>query len=66
METIFMNTENTETNEPHRFKSDLEDKLDLNNPGKNMGLAHLSIYYIWQNIKSKYNNNKFKVSPPDF
>ena len=29
METIFMNTENSKTNEPHRFKLDLTDKLDL-------------------------------------
>ena len=25
METIFMNTENSKTNEPHRFKLDLTD-----------------------------------------
>ena len=29
-----------------------------------MALAHLSIYYTWENIKSKYNNNKFKISAP--
>ena len=28
-----------------------------------MALANLSIYYTWKNIKSKYNNNKLKVSP---
>ena len=27
METIFMNTENSKTNEPHRFKLDLTDNL---------------------------------------
>ena len=27
-----------------------------------MGLANLSIYYTWKNIKSEYNNNKFKIS----
>ena len=27
-----------------------------------MALAHLSIYYTWENIKSAYNNNKFKIS----
>ena len=26
-----------------------------------MALANLSIYYIWKNIKSEYNNNKFKI-----
>ena len=64
METIFMNTENSKTNEPHRFKLDLTDTLNLKNPKKNMALANLSIYYTWKNIKTKYNNNKFKISAP--
>ena len=55
-----MNTENSGTSEPHRFKLDLTDKLNLKkNPNKNMALANLSIYYTWKNIKSEYNNNKF-------
>ena len=29
-----------------------------------MTLANLSIYYTWKNIKSEYNNNKFKISVP--
>ena len=29
-----------------------------------MALANLSIYYTWKNIKSEYNNNKFKISVP--
>ena len=59
-----MNTENSKTSEPHRFKLDLTDKLNLKNPNKNMALANLSIYYTWKNIKSEYNNNKFKISAP--
>ena len=59
-----MNTENSKTNEPHRFKLDLTDKLNLKNPNKNMALANLSIYSTWKNIKSEYNNNKFKISAP--
>ena len=59
-----MKTENSKTNEPHRFKLDLGDKLNIKNPNKNMALANLSIYYTWKNIKSKYNNNKFKISAP--
>ena len=27
-----------------------------------MALANLSIYYAWKNLKSAYNNNKFKIS----
>ena len=45
METFFMNTKNSKTNEPHRFKYDLIDKLDLKNPNKNMTVVNLSIYY---------------------
>ena len=59
-----MNTENSGTNEPHRFKLDLADKLNLKNPNKNTGLANLSIYYTWKNIKSEYNNSKCKISTP--
>ena len=64
METIFINTEHSKTNEPHRFKLDLTDKVNLKNPNKNIALANLSIYYTWKNIKSEYNNNKFKISAP--
>ena len=64
METFFMNTKNSKTSEPHRLKYNLIDKLDLKNPNKNMELASLSIYYTWKNVKSIYNNNKFKISSP--
>ena len=29
-----------------------------------MALANLSTYYTWKNIKSEYNNNKFKIHAP--
>ena len=56
--------QNSKTSEPHRFKLDLADKLNLKNPNKIMALANLSNYYTWKNIKSEYNNNKFKISAP--
>ena len=62
METIFMNTENNKTNEPHRFRLSLADKLNLKNQNKNIALGNLSICYTWKNIKSAYNNNEFKIS----
>ena len=31
-----------------------------------MALANLSIYYTWGNIKSEYNNNKFKIPAPSW
>ena len=59
-----MNTENRKTSEPHSFRLTLVDNLNLKDPNKNMTLANLSIYCTWKNIKSAYNNNKFKISAP--
>ena len=59
-----MNRENSKSSEPHRFTLDLTDKLNLKDPKKSMALANLNIYYTWKNIKSEYNNNKFKISAP--
>ena len=55
-----MNTQNSKTNEPHRFRLSLANKLTLKDPSKNMAL----IYYTWKIIKSGYNNNKLKISAP--
>ena len=60
-----MNTENSKTNESNKFIYQFTDKLNLKTPNnKNIGLVNLSIYYTWKNIKSEYNNNKFKISVP--
>ena len=59
-----MNAESSKASEPNRFKLDLTDKLNLKNSNKNMTLANWVFYYIYKNIKSKYNNNKFKISTP--
>ena len=64
MDTIFMNSENSKTSEPHILKLKLTDKLDLRIGEKVIALSNLSIYYTWKNIKSSYNNNKFKISAP--
>ena len=42
----------------------LTDKLDLRRGQKTVALSNLSIYYTWKNVKSAYNNNKFKISAP--
>ena len=39
-----MNNENSKTSEPLIFRLDLTDKIDLEDPKKNMALAILSIY----------------------
>ena len=64
LEVIFVNTENSKTSEPHRFRLTLADKLNLKDTNKNMVLAILSIYYPWKNFKSAYRNNEFKISAP--
>ena len=64
MDTIFMNSENSKTSEPHVLILKLTDKLSLRRGEKIIALSNLSIYYIWKNIKSSYNNNKFKISAP--
>ena len=57
-----MNSENSKTSEPHALILKLTGKLDLRRSEKIIALSNLSIYYTWKNIKSSYNNNKFKIS----
>ena len=64
METIFINTANSKTKNSNKFVYNFIDKLNLKNPNKKIALANLGIYYTWKNIKSDYNNNKFRISAP--
>ena len=64
MNTIFMNSENSKTSEPHVSVLKLSNKLDLRIGEKIIALSNLSIYCTWKNIKSTYNNNKYKISAP--
>ena len=50
METISMNTKNSKTNEPHKFRLTLADKLNLKDSNKNMALANLSISSTWKTL----------------
>ena len=49
---------------PHVLVLKLTNKLDLRIGEKIIALSNLSIYYTWKNIKSSYNNNRFKISAP--
>ena len=60
METIFMNTENSKTNEPNKFVLNLSQRLDLRSSDKRVALQNLFIYYTWQNIRKQYKNNELK------
>ena len=64
MDTIFMNSDNSKSSEKHILKLKLTSKLDLRLGEKVIALSNSSIYYTWKNIKSSYNNNKFKISAP--
>ena len=59
-----MNSDNSKTSEPHVLMLQLTDKLYLRRSEKNVALSNLSIYYTSKNIKSLYNNDKFKISTP--
>ena len=52
MDTIFMNSRNSKTSDPHRLLLNLPDKLDLKRSNKYAALSNLNIY------------NKFKISAP--
>ena len=64
MDTIFMNSENSKTSKPHILILKLTNKLDLRIDKKVIALSNLSIYSTWKNLKSSYNNNRFKISSP--
>ena len=60
MNTIFMNSENIKTSDPHRLSLNLTDKIELRQKDKCIALSNLSIYYTWKNIQRSYQNNKFR------
>ena len=64
MQTTFMNTENSKTNEPHKFVINLSQRLDLKSSNQHVVLQNLSIYYTWENIRNQYKNNKLKIIAP--
>ena len=64
MNTIFLNSANSKTSDPHRLLLNFSDKINLKRSDKYVTLSNLSIYYTWKNIKKSYKNNKFKISAP--
>ena len=51
MDTIFMNSENRKTPDPHRLLINLSDKVNLKRKDKYVPLLNISIYRTWKNIK---------------
>ena len=64
MEAIFMNTENSKTNNWYKFVLHLSQRLDLRSSNKHVALQNLSIYYTSKNIRKFYKGNKIKISAP--
>ena len=63
METMFINTENSKTNESNRFRYYFSDKLSLKN-NKTIALANLRIYFTWKNVKSEITTKHLKYMHP--
>ena len=57
MDTIFMNSQNSKTSDPHRILLNLRYKINLKRSDKYGALSNLRIYYTWKNIKKSYRNN---------
>ena len=53
MDTIFMNSRNSETFDPHRLLVNLTDQINLKRSDKYVALSNLSIYYKWKNSCKK-------------
>ena len=66
METIFINTGNSKTNEQLKFALNLSQRLDLRSLNKHVSLQNLFIYYTWKIIKQLYKNNKLKLIAPSW
>ena len=64
METIFLNMENSKTNESLKSFLDLPQRLDVRSPYKNAVLQNLSTYYTLKNIRKRHKNNKLKITAP--
>ena len=64
MDTIFMNSKNSKTFDPHRLLLNFKDKINLKISDKYVVLSNLNIHYTWKNIKMLYKNNRFKISAP--
>ena len=60
MDTIFANSGNSKTSNPHRPLLNLSDQMNLKKSDKYAALSTLNIYYSWKDIKKSYKNNKAK------
>ena len=62
METVFIDSKNSEKPNPHRLLLNLTDKINLKGSDKYDVLSNFSIYYTWKNMKMSYKYDIFKIS----
>ena len=60
METIFISTKNSKTDEQQKLVLNLSQRSDLRSSNEHV-TQNFSIYYTWKNIRKHYKNNKFKI-----
>ena len=58
MDTMFMNSENSKTSDPHRLLLNLSDKINLKKVTKLILYQFRHLLYM-KNIKKPFKNNKF-------
>ena len=58
MDTMFMDSDNSKTSDPHRLL--LIVLINLKGGNKYVVLSN----YTWKNIKMSYKNNKLKIADP--
>ena len=51
MNTIFMNSKNSETSDPHKILLNLTGKMNLKKSDKYIALSNFSVCYTWKNIR---------------
>ena len=54
MGTMFMNSGNSKTSDPHKLLLDLSHKTNLKRSGNLVALSNLSIYYTWRKYKKSH------------
>ena len=64
MGTMFTNFKNSNTSNSHGLLFNLSDKINLKKSDKYVALSNLGICTTWENMKTSYKNNKFKISAP--
>ena len=61
MNTIFINSKNSETSDPHRLSLNHTDKMDLRRKSKDIALWVLSNYYAWKKCPIGIVNWKYQL-----